>query len=78
MHSVTKMKKNIFLTVAAALLGMIALTGCGKPSDAPKTNQEVKDFKGGPAPANAMSQMGMPAGQKIGAPPPGAQPPAPR
>lgn len=82
MHSGTKMPKNLFVIVALALMGTALLAGCGdKGADAPKTPQEVKDFKGGPPPPEAQAkirEMMQKGGGPGGAPPQAGQPPAGR
>jgi hypothetical protein len=76
------MRKSLLFFVALSLAGMVLLSGCGdKAGEAPKTPQEVKDFKGGPPPAEAQAKIRemMQKGGGPGAPPPQAgQPPAGR
>lgn len=71
------MSRGLLLLAVIGTTSLTLLTGCGdKSSTAPKTPQEVKDFKGGPPPPEAqakireMMQKGGPGG-----PPPGAAAP---
>lgn len=70
------MTKNLFVLAVLALTGMALLTGCGdKASDAPKTPQEVKEFKGGPPPPEAQAKIRemMQKGPGNAPPPPAGQ-----
>ena len=47
----------MFLSVAASLSVLCLVSGCSEQASAPKTQQEVKDFKGGPPPPEAQAKI---------------------